>query len=96
MNDYRYLPMMYRKRITKQQAQEIALKRVPGRVHHVDMDLENGVLVYEVFVLTADNRIFEVEIHARTGRILKVDEEKDFHSPLPLGAVYFSQIPPNQ
>ncbi|MEB2493297.1 PepSY domain-containing protein [Peribacillus frigoritolerans] len=37
---------MYRQRITKQQAQEIALQRVPGKVLHIDMDLENGVLVY--------------------------------------------------
>ncbi|MCM3741242.1 PepSY domain-containing protein [Oceanobacillus luteolus] len=38
-----------------QQAQEIALKRVPGTIQHVDMDLENGVLVYEVIILTPDN-----------------------------------------
>lgn len=69
---------MYRQRITKQQAQEIALKRVPGKVVHVDMDLENGVLVYEVFILTPDNRIFEVEILAKSGRILKVEQENDF------------------
>ncbi|PAL05858.1 PepSY domain-containing protein [Peribacillus simplex] len=69
---------MYRQRITKQQAQEIALQRVPGKVLHVDMDLENGVLVYEVFILTSENRIFEVEILAKSGRILKVEEENDF------------------
>lgn len=69
---------MYRQRITMQQAQEIALKRVPGKIQHVDMDLENGVLVYEVFILTADNRIFEVEIIAKSGRILKVEQENDF------------------
>jgi len=69
---------MYRQRITMQQAQEIALKRVPGKVQHVDMDLENGVLVYEVFILTSDNRIFEVEILAKSGRILKVEQENDF------------------
>jgi len=68
---------IYRQRITKQQAQEIALKRVPGRVQHVDMDLENGVLVYEVFILTADNRIFEVEILAKSGKIIKVEQEND-------------------
>lgn len=72
-----HLPM-YRQRITKQQAQEIALTRVPGRVQHVDMDLENGVLVYEVFILTPDNRIFEVEILAKSGKILKVEQENDF------------------
>jgi uncharacterized membrane protein YkoI len=77
--NYYYNPTpMYRQRITKQQAQEIALKRVPGKVVHVDMDLENGVLVYEVFILTPDNRIFEVEILAKSGRILKVEQENDF------------------
>lgn len=68
---------MYRQRVTMQQAQEIALKRVPGNILHVDMDLENGVLVYEVFILNADNRIFEVEIAARNGRIIKVEQEND-------------------
>lgn len=66
---------MYRQRITKQQAQEIALQRIPGKVLHVDLDLENGVLVYEVYILTQDNRIFEVEVLARSGRILKIEEE---------------------
>lgn len=78
--DYYYsqpVPMS-RQRITKQQAKDIALKNIPGRVLHVDMDLENGVLVYEVFILTAENRIFEVEIHAKTGRIIKMEEETDF------------------
>ena len=69
---------MYRQRITKQQAQEIALKRVPGRIQHVDMDLENGVLVYEVFILTPNNRIVEVEIVAKSGRIIKVEQENDY------------------
>ncbi|MGM1045554.1 MAG: PepSY domain-containing protein [Bacillota bacterium] len=69
---------MYRQRITKEQAQEIALQRVPGKIQHVDMDLENGVLVYEVFILTPENRIFEVEIIAKSGRVLKIEEENDF------------------
>lgn len=69
---------MYRQRITKQQAQEIALNRVPGQIQHIDMDLENGVLVYEVFILTSDNRIIEVEILAKSGQILKVEQENDY------------------
>jgi uncharacterized membrane protein YkoI len=69
---------MYRQRITMQQAKEIALRHVPGTVQHIDMDLENGVLVYEVFILTPDNRIFEVEILARSGRVLKIEQENDF------------------
>jgi uncharacterized membrane protein YkoI len=69
---------MYRQRITMQQAQEIALQRVSGEIIHVDMDLENGMLVYEVFILTPQDRIYEVEILAKSGRILKIEEENDF------------------
>ncbi|PAE09213.1 peptidase M4 [Terribacillus saccharophilus] len=78
--DYSYnsqqLPMQ-RQRITMQQAQERALQRVPGSVMHVDMDLENGVLVYEVFIMTAQGMIYEVEILAKNGRILKIEQEND-------------------
>lgn len=73
-----YARSMYRQRITMQQAQEIALQRIQGQVLHVDMDLENGVLVYEVFILTPENRIFEVEILAKSGRVIKIEEENDF------------------
>lgn len=41
------------------------------------MDMENGMLVYEIFIRTPRNRIFEVEVIARTGRIKKIEEEKD-------------------
>lgn len=44
---------------------------------HVDMDLENGVLVYEVFILTPQGMIFEVEILAKNGKILKIEQEND-------------------
>ena len=57
---------------------ESALGRVPGRIVHVDMDLEHGILVYEIFILTSQNRIFEVEILAKSGRILKIEEENDY------------------
>lgn len=44
----------------------------------VDMDLENGVLVYEVFIMTEQGQIFEVEILARNSRIIKIDRENDY------------------
>jgi hypothetical protein len=68
---------MFRQKITLQQAKEIALRSVPGQILHVDMDLEHGVLVYEIFILTAHHRIFEVEILAKTGKILKIEQEHD-------------------
>ncbi|MFC5559867.1 PepSY domain-containing protein [Ureibacillus thermophilus] len=68
----------YNQRITLQQAQQIALQAVPGRIMDVDMDLENGVLVYEVFIMTEQGQIFEVEILARNSRIIKIDQENDY------------------
>ncbi|KOP64806.1 peptidase M4 [Bacillus sp. FJAT-18019] len=76
-NYYQVPRAVTQQRITMQQAQEIALARVPGQIVHVDMDLEHGVMVYEIFIQTADNRLFEVEILARSGRILSVEEEDD-------------------
>ena len=64
-------------RISVQQAQQIALRGVPGQVVHVDLDMENGNLIYEVYILTPQNRMYQVEIHAKTGRILKVEQEHD-------------------
>ena len=76
--NYQHMYAQNNQRISSQQAQQIALGRVPGQVLHVDLDMENGVLVYEVYILTAQNRVYEVEINARTGRIIKVEQENDF------------------
>lgn len=67
----------YRQRISVDQAVQIALRRIPGQVLHVDLEMENGTLIYEVYILTPQNRVFEVEVNARTGTILKVEEEND-------------------
>ncbi|WP_111441106.1 PepSY domain-containing protein [Psychrobacillus insolitus] len=69
---------LYSQRITPQQAIQISLQRIPGQVLHVDMDMDNGTLVYEVFILTSQNRIYEVEVNAKTGIIRKIEEENDF------------------
>ena len=76
--NYQHMYAQNNQRISSQQAQQITLVRVPGQVLHVDLDMENGVLVYEVYILTAQNRVYEVEINARTGRIIKVEQENDF------------------
>lgn len=66
-----------RQKISLKQAQTIALQHIPGKIIHVDVDLEHGVLVYEVFVLTGQNKVYEIEILAKSGQILKVEEEND-------------------
>ena len=77
---YGYQNPMYlqnNQRISVQQAQQIALNRVPGQVVYMDLEMDHGVLKYEVYILTMENRMYEVEINARTGRILKVEQEND-------------------
>jgi len=43
----------YNQRISPQQAMQIAVQRVPGEIIHYGMDMENGTLVYEIFILTS-------------------------------------------
>ena len=65
----------YRQRITAQQAAEIAVARVPGQIIHVDLELDNHLLKYEVYVLTDQGVVYEVEIPSKDGRILSVEME---------------------
>lgn len=47
----------------------------PGRVVEVEFEDEDGILAYEIGLVTADGRLIEVELDARTGRILALDED---------------------
>jgi uncharacterized membrane protein YkoI len=54
-----------------------ALSRYPGaRLLEAELELENGVYVYEVELLTKDGIARELELDGSTGEILK-DEEDD-------------------
>ena len=64
-------------KISVQQAQQIAYSRVPGQVLNVYLVMENGILVYEVYVMTPQNRVYQVEINPKTGSILKIEQEND-------------------
>lgn len=70
-------PHLKQAAITKEQAKEIALKQVKGRVLHVDLDTDNGILKYEVIIMTDQNEVYEVEINANTGQVIKVEKEND-------------------
>ncbi|WII36691.1 PepSY domain-containing protein [Paenibacillus thiaminolyticus] len=61
--------------ISEQEAKSIALQQVKGRVLHVDLDTDNGKIKYEVIIMTDQNKVFEVEIDAQTGKVLKVEQE---------------------
>ncbi|MEK5037705.1 PepSY domain-containing protein [Sporosarcina sp. FSL K6-3457] len=60
------------RRITIDQAMAIALQRVPGQVVKAELDYDDGVLVYEIDIRTAEGHKYEVKIDANTGAILRV------------------------
>lgn len=54
-----------------------AMDRYPGaRLLEVELEIEDGIYVYEVELLTASGVVRELELDARNGRILQ-DEEDD-------------------
>ena len=56
-------------------AKEIALKKVGGgHVIKVEFDMDDGVPVYEVEIIKGDYE-YDVEILAKTGKILEVDKD---------------------
>lgn len=64
-------------RINSEAAIQIALQRVPGQVIKVELDDDNGLLVYEIDIRTQSG-IYEVHVSAATGQVLKVEREDDW------------------
>ncbi|HHV60613.1 MAG TPA: PepSY domain-containing protein [Clostridiaceae bacterium] len=79
-NNYNYYWLWdnYRRsyRISSEAAVQIALQQVPGQVIKVELDYDNGVLVYEIDILTVSG-VYEVRVHAVTGQVLKVEQDFD-------------------
>lgn len=59
-------------RISIDDAMTIALEQVPGEVVKVELDTENGILVYEIDIMTMEGVKYEVEIDAQTGAVIKI------------------------
>lgn len=53
----------------------IAQKSVPGDVVKVELDYEPTGIKYEVKILTASGRVREVEINARTGSVIRIEDD---------------------
>ncbi|WP_301109134.1 PepSY domain-containing protein [Sporosarcina sp.] len=60
------------RRISMEEANEIALKRVPGQVVKSELDFDDGQLLYEIDIRTEEGQKFEVKVDAVTGEILRV------------------------
>lgn len=64
-----------RPKITMRQARAIALKRAPGTVKSSELETEHGRLVYSFDIITSHKRITEVNVDARSGKIVAVQHE---------------------
>ncbi|MBP7000211.1 PepSY domain-containing protein [Amaricoccus sp.] len=48
-----------------------------GRAIETEIETDDGRWVYEMEILTADGRLFEVDVDAVTGEVIDVEEEVD-------------------
>ena len=62
-------------KITKERAQEVALRRAPGKVESAELEREHGKLVYSFDIRNAKGTIDEVQVSAITGKVVRVEHE---------------------
>ena len=57
--------------IKMNKAIEIALATIPGTPSEVEFEVEDGRSIWEVEVVSVDQQVYELEIDAVSGRVLK-------------------------
>ncbi|MBI1270204.1 hypothetical protein GC174_07220 [bacterium] len=61
-------------KINMEQAESIALKAVPGKVRRIELETDDGVLIYEIII--CQGRIKkEVRVDANSGNVLEIDKK---------------------
>lgn len=63
-------------KVTIDQAIKTALEKVPGKVVEAELEKKHDTLVWEVEVVTAENKVMEVHINAESGAVIDVEDEK--------------------
>ncbi len=64
-------------KVSLDEAVQAALQAVPGKVLKVELEDEDGYLVYGVEIAEADRQIADVKIDAGTGKLLKIDPDRN-------------------
>lgn len=64
-------------KITFNQAIDISMKKVPGKLIDTELEVEEDYLIYEVEIVTPDNQIIEVVVDPGNGDILNIGPEED-------------------
>ncbi|QRG65575.1 PepSY domain-containing protein [Brevibacillus choshinensis] len=63
-------------KLTLQQAIDAAMKKQPGTLDSIELEDEDGTIVYTVAVFTDNKQEYEVKVDANSGAILKVEQDK--------------------
>lgn len=53
----------------------IAAEQVPGDVIKVELENEHGRMIYELKILADSGRVREIELDARTGAVLNIEDD---------------------
>ena len=61
--------------VTMEQAKDVALANVEGEVLKIELENENGFLVYGVEIVTPEKLITEIKVDAGNGDILLVEKD---------------------
>ncbi|MGG3452246.1 PepSY domain-containing protein [Domibacillus aminovorans] len=64
-------------KLTKQESVDIALKEVQGSASDVELEDEDGVIIYSVEVTDDQGQKHEVAVDANTGKILKIEADDE-------------------
>ena len=68
--------MAAKAKVTIDEAIKTASEKVPGRVVEAELEKKHDTLVWEVEVVTAENKVMEVHIDAESGAVIDVEDEK--------------------
>lgn len=70
------IEMAEKAKVTIDQAIKTASEKVAGKVVEAELEKKHNTLVWEVEVVTAENKVMEVHIDAESGAVIDVEEEK--------------------
>lgn len=75
--EHNKLEMAAAAKVTIDDAIKTASEKVSGKVIEAELETKHNKLVWEVEVVTAENKVMEVHIDAETGAVIDVEEEKE-------------------
>jgi len=63
-------------KVTIDQAIKTASEKVAGKVVEAELEMKHDKIIWEVKVVTAENKVMEIHIDAESGAVIDVEEEK--------------------